>query len=96
MTSSALGRWGSHTWVCSYGNRLRPFQREEVQCEELPTGRAVTSFWTGAVGGAQCHCRWEVGPPAEEAESQPWEAGFQRVDACCGRCGQVPTLPSPT
>lgn len=58
MTSSALGCWGSHTWVCSYGNRLRPFQREEVQCEELPTGRAVTSFWTGAVGGAQCHCRW--------------------------------------
>lgn len=31
-----------------------------------------------------------LGPPAEEAESQPWEAGFQRVDsvavAAAARC----------
>ena len=27
VTSSALGWWGSHTWVCSYDNRLRPFQK---------------------------------------------------------------------
>ena len=45
--------------------------------------------------GAQCHRRWRVGPPAEETESQPREAGFLRVTLLLWPLCHVPTVPSP-
>lgn len=48
---------------------------------ERPTERPADLLWTEAMVGAQRHCCWRVGPPAEETESQPREAGSLRVDS---------------